>query len=1242
MPGEIRAKKVIDIDGDTGNDDDQSPGEGWTFELFYQNGEWHTLGTKVTGADGYTDYWENLLLGNYMMVEVSAPSSGYSSHDPKYISLTTADQEITMTFYNQPLGSLQICKVIDPDMVADSGDEYPGGAGWVFEVYLDSNLVDTLTTDGTGCTEILGNLVYGTYWVYETDGPEGVWAEAGPWSVLINSNTAVTQLEASNTPLGSIQICKMIDYDNDGVGDETGGAGWEFELYMWDSELGDGGDWALIGTYETLECGCTIVIGNLLFGDYMVVEVPMTGYAPVDEQYVTIDEAGEFAEFTFLNVPLGKICVFKYEDLNLDGRYQEGEPVVSGVFIEIFDSGMGLVASGYTDAEGRFCQNDLLFGTYYVQETVPTGWATMDDTLKEVVIESGECVTVTFLNAEKIDLSACKYEDVNGNGIVDEGDIPVENWRIDLFVWNDCWVLVDSKLTGPCGCVVFEDLDPYCDYMISEEGMLEENEGWIPATGWDTEVVFIHGVDFMSGDSYYGKGVVYGILRDTGDVYEIDILAGTSILVFEMPNPPGANSASPNGLAYDAENGRVYYTDYQLGTNPDKLYFWDGVMQHLAGQIAQGTVACADFSDGKYYYIPSGTDDLRAISFNPDGTILSDVKIADISGNAHSWTFNGDIAVRNGMLYGWGLCAVSGHGYEFFTYDLVTPAFSYIKPVYQSSLQLAFGSDDILYGHRAGTLGEFYAIDTATAAVTKVMPTPIPPNQYTDTASGVDVTRVTFLNFELVNITAEKLKDLTGDGPSEDDTPIEGWEVYLYQKIGEEWVIIDTQYTGADGTFTWFLGPGEYKVGENEIVGWLPMTDTEHEFGPVTSGGEYSFAFHNFEVLPCINITKSVEWDIEEYLSHTQGYWKNHLCAWVGIDSCAIFAIGGTAAVDFDAFPGGLTYIQVFKTSPKGDASIILAHQYLAAKLNDLKWGAPDVYDGFIVDAEEFLLAHPVGSDPQGEDREYAIMLAEVLTDYNEGNHSGTVYPGLTLIYTVNVTNCGNVPLYNVHVYDSLLNTTFWLEDCGDYDGILDVGEWWEIVYTYEIPYEGDDCYGPFQWTWSYGDHHGCMGEGDWEWSWSYMHCNCEPEVPNMLCNTATAYGQAGLPEWNMWVQDSATVCLELWYYAATQGYWKNHPCAWVGISPGDEFFDSGMSWMELFWTPPAGDMIIVLAHQYMASMLNDEMWGAPARYVDVIQDATDFLSEHSIGEDLTDEEKEMAHELAEALAEYNEGGVHP
>jgi hypothetical protein len=233
------------------------------------------------------------------------------------------------------------------------------------------------------------------------------------------------------------------------------------------------------------------------------------------------------------------------------------------------------------------------------------------------------------------------------------------------------------------------------------------------------------------------KGTHYGIERFTGKVYGSDPLSGTSWYLFTIPL--GGNSASPNGLGYDANTNRFYYTDYKLpnppGTTPDTLYFWDGTNHVTAGQLS-GTIACGDIDNGKYYYIPNGTDDLYEVVFNPDGTVLSDTKLADISGNSHHWTFSGDIAVKDGIVYGWGLCGVSGHRFEYFTYDIANSAFTIHVPTYQSSLQLAFGSDGVLYGHRSGGAGEFYAVDTANGNVTMITPTPSPVRLYTDTASG--------------------------------------------------------------------------------------------------------------------------------------------------------------------------------------------------------------------------------------------------------------------------------------------------------------------------------------------------------------------------------------------------------------------------------------------------------------------------------------------------------------------------
>lgn len=246
-------------------------------------------------------------------------------------------------------------------------------------------------------------------------------------------------------------------------------------------------------------------------------------------------------------------------------------------------------------------------------------------------------------------------------------------------------------------------------------------------TNWDDGtnlVIAAHAV--VMDDSCGETATLYGIARNTGEVYSIDVLGGPSSLEFTIEG--GGNSASPNGLGYGG--GNFYYTDYQLGTNPDTLYVYDGVNQAPLGQIPVGTVACGDVSEGKYYYIPSGTDDLYMITLDDINTAE---KLADISGNVHSWTFNGDIAVKDGVVYGWGLCGVSGHGYEYFTCNTAGGDFSFTKPNYQSSLQLAFGSDGTLYGHRSGATGAFFEVDES-GEVTQIWAGD--GNLYTDCASG--------------------------------------------------------------------------------------------------------------------------------------------------------------------------------------------------------------------------------------------------------------------------------------------------------------------------------------------------------------------------------------------------------------------------------------------------------------------------------------------------------------------------
>jgi len=104
----------------------------------------------------------------------------------------------------------------------------------------------------------------------------------------------------------------------------------------------------------------------------------------------------------------------------------------------------------------------------------------------------------------------------------------------------------------------------------------------------------------------------------------------------------------------------------------------------------------------------------------------------------------------------------------------------------------------------------------------------------------------TFVNFENVDITVYKYRDLTGNGYTADDTPLLAWTVRLFKdsvQVGSD------QVTDGDGKYTWSdLGPGSYSVGEDVPAGWIPTSATSHDFGTVTSGGSYSFTFTNYQV----------------------------------------------------------------------------------------------------------------------------------------------------------------------------------------------------------------------------------------------------------------------------------------------------------------------------------------------------------------------------------------------------------
>ena len=109
----------------------------------------------------------------------------------------------------------------------------------------------------------------------------------------------------------------------------------------------------------------------------------------------------------------------------------------------------------------------------------------------------------------------------------------------------------------------------------------------------------------------------------------------------------------------------------------------------------------------------------------------------------------------------------------------------------------------------------------------------------------------------------------------------------------------------------------------------------------------------------------------------TQGYWKNHASAWpltaVTVGSSTVNVAQGVA---------------ILTTPPKGgDATLILAHQLIAAELN-VAGGAPSAcVASTIAAANALLTTDPVGSglSSGSSDGALATGLASIMDNYNSG-----------------------------------------------------------------------------------------------------------------------------------------------------------------------------------------------------------------------------------------------------------------
>jgi len=233
--------------------------------------------------------------------------------------------------------------------------------------------------------------------------------------------------------------------------------------------------------------------------------------------------------------------------------------------------------------------------------------------------------------------------------------------------------------------------------------------------------------------------IIYGIKHPpagskTASIYKIDLSTSPcGLTLMASPTLSAAPTASWNGNAYDIMNDRYYFT--QFDNTPKTLWMLENFSTSPtlvnAGNLSQ-SVSNGTFYKGAFYYIGHLTDDLNKVTLNPDGTILSEVKLVDVSGNTKSWYF-GDIAYGlDGVLYGHVGQGNATINPEFFTWDGSAYG-SYMGTGAPEALQIAFGDDGVLYGYAISN-NKFYAINTSNGILTEQCTSTV---DFSDLAEGV-------------------------------------------------------------------------------------------------------------------------------------------------------------------------------------------------------------------------------------------------------------------------------------------------------------------------------------------------------------------------------------------------------------------------------------------------------------------------------------------------------------------------
>ncbi|QEG41059.1 Serine-aspartate repeat-containing protein D precursor [Roseimaritima ulvae] len=507
-PASVSGYVYHDRDDDGQRDSGEEAIADVIIELVDGNGT--VVDTTRTAADGSYRF-EDVLPGTYSIREtqpdgyydgidtagrVDGQPTGVAENPGDVIGLVALRQGQAGVEYN--FGELRPASLsgmvhadTNQNCIADPGEELLSGV--VIQLYdRDGNRVAETQTDVNGRYRF-ENLVPGRYTVIELQ-PEGYF-EGGQMAgsaggddsqvnriadVDLGSGEVAVEYNFCEHPPAEISGVVFADRDEDCVFDAN-----ELPIASVRVDLLDGAGQVVATT--TTDANGRYTFSHLPAGVYTVRETQPMGYLHGGQRAgsaggndsvadiisgIPIGFGDRLTDYNFCELEPSSLSGFVYVDRDADCVFDNDEPPLAGVEVQLLNEAGEIVARTTTDADGNYRFQNLRPGQYSVRELQPAGYfqggqqvgsgggiVLGDDHLGQINLGPGQTlVDYNFCELEPSSLGGVVYVDRDADCVRDTDEPPLAGVEVQLL--NDAGQIVARTHTNAAGQYRFDNLAP--------------------------------------------------------------------------------------------------------------------------------------------------------------------------------------------------------------------------------------------------------------------------------------------------------------------------------------------------------------------------------------------------------------------------------------------------------------------------------------------------------------------------------------------------------------------------------------------------------------------------------------------------------------------------------------------------------------------------------------------------------------------------------------------------------------